>query len=835
MSTFSSGLQFRVIDGQKEKDRIIRLDGKELVLGRAQKGQRPGQGEVLFREPTVSRVHANLSWKERKGGFQLTHKSGTNPTLVNGKPTKKILLAPGDRVQMGLLILELEDTPGGRSASSGATTGGDSRSRSSMTEPILEALSKVERQHEEDRRRAKVENEQKQRQREIMASAEPFEEMPRGNDTSRSRRLDEALRAAPPRPEEERKKRRSGPSFGWQPPEERDTPAPPPSRALDPPTERVPNRLKEVSYEEDRGRRIPLGAEPAEPAETAQAGPSRREAVYELVVVKGPDQGRRFPLKDMVMVLGQRQGDHDERDGQGVLLNDATLPAELGMFAWQGREGSYGLLASENSMQIIEVDRISDGARRRIRVDSTSSILLKVADEIQVGLTTLRVQKIGEPVPVFKARLAPPAEMIPPPTTPAPPRQEVAPPAPLRRNPPSESSSTGTFTRQAPSGPARPPASPWRDSAGGRPAPPPPPGRTSQSLADMARTPEPPPSPLRERGSRDASTPPVFPRDLSRGTRDLAAPPPERPYRDSPPPPLPERGTRELSAPPPLRGSRELSGGPPAAPAEPEVPLWAQATLVPGRDQSTSPPPTSASAPAPPAKAARPASGEDVLEWGSRPNVDFMFEFLAGPMRGCVVTMNRADLARPRRYNAGTMGSRHNDVALEGADIPNEAFHLVGEEGRFSLCNESPTGALIINRSPLKTGDRLVLMTGDVITLGNTQVRFLERDVVKVLAQHGLLAESGVTSDQDRIFGLSRQRMMIGRGKGCDVRLADLEVSRVHLGLAYSEGRFSVQHRSETNPTFLNGLSLMPGTVRTLKVGDRIRLSSLTVLRFVER
>lgn len=265
------------------------------------------------------------------------------------------------------------------------------------------------------------------------------------------------------------------------------------------------------------------------------------------------------------------------------------------------------------------------------------------------------------------------------------------------------------------------------------------------------------------------------------------------------------------------------------------MPLWAQATLVPGRDQSTSPPPTSASAPAPPAKAARPASGEDVLEWGSRPNVDFMFEFLAGPMRGCVVTMNRADLARPRRYNAGTMGSRHNDVALEGADIPNEAFHLVGEEGRFSLCNESPTGALIINRSPLKTGDRLVLMTGDVITLGNTQVRFLERDVVKVLAQHGLLAESGVTSDQDRIFGLSRQRMMIGRGKGCDVRLADLEVSRVHLGLAYSEGRFSVQHRSETNPTFLNGLSLMPGTVRTLKVGDRIRLSSLTVLRFVER
>ena len=820
MSTFSSGLQFRVIDGQKEKDRIIRLDGKELVLGRAQKGQRPGQGEVLFREPTVSRVHANLSWKERKGGFQLTHKSGTNPTLVNGKPTKKILLAPGDRVQMGLLILELEDTPGGRTASSGSTVGGDTRSRSSMTEPILEALNKVERQHEEDRRRARVENEQKQRQREIMASAEPFEEMPRVADNSRSRRLDEALRAAPPRPEDERKKRKGGPSFGWQPPEERDTPPPPPLRHQFETPPVGPNRLKEVSYEEERGnRRIPLTPDLPETAVEAPTAPARREAVYELVVVKGPDQGRRFPLKDMVMVLGQRQGDHDERDGQGVLLNDATMPAELGMFAWQGREGSYGLLASENSMQIIEVDRISDGARRRIRVDSASSILLKVADEIQVGLTTLRVQKIGEPVPVFKARLNPPAEVIPAPASPAPRVEPSAPP--VRRslaNP--ESASTGTFPRPAPTGPARPPASPWRESTPPpRPSPPPASQRASQSLANMARSPEPPTAPP-DRGQRETPLP-------SNPTLN-PSPPPGRTSLGDMPTSISERVPREFST--PVQRGRDIGVGPPRE-SEPEVPLWAQATLVPGRDQSTSPPPTSAAAPKP----ARPANSDDLLEWGTRPNVDFLFEFTTGPMRGCVVTMNRSDLARPKRYNAGTIGSRHNDVSLEGADIPNEAFHLVGEEGRFSLCNEAPTGALMINRSPMKTGDRLVLMTGDVITLGQTQVRFLERDVVKVLAQHGLLAESGVTTDQDRVFGLSRQRMMIGRGKGCDVRLADLEVSRVHLGLAYSEGRFSVQHRSETNPTFLNGLSLMPGTVRTLKVGDRIRLSSLTVLRFVER
>lgn len=139
----------------------------------------------------------------------------------------------------------------------------------------------------------------------------------------------------------------------------------------------------------------------------------------------------------------------------------------------------------------------------------------------------------------------------------------------------------------------------------------------------------------------------------------------------------------------------------------------------------------------------------------------------------------------------------------------------------------------MINRSPMKTGDRVVLMTGDVITLGSTKIRFLEREVVDTLSRYGLQAESGVTSDQDRIFPLTRQRLLVGRGKACDVRLSDLEVSRVHLGFAYSEGQFSVQHRSETNPTFLNGLSLLQGTVRKVKEGDRIRLSSLTVLRLV--
>ena len=110
----NSYLQFRLIDGQFEEHMILTLDQEQFDLGRLPRDYEPTEHELLFREPTLSRVHATLTWKNRKGGYELEHKSDVNPTLVNGRPTTKILLAPGDRVQMGRLILELEEARGGR-------------------------------------------------------------------------------------------------------------------------------------------------------------------------------------------------------------------------------------------------------------------------------------------------------------------------------------------------------------------------------------------------------------------------------------------------------------------------------------------------------------------------------------------------------------------------------------------------------------------------------------------------------------------------------------------------------------------------------------------------
>lgn len=109
--------QIRVLDGEFEHSGAIHvLNQKSYDLGRLPRDYEPSDTEILFREPTLSRIHATLTWKSLKRGYLLTHKSDVNPTLLNGRPVKKILLAPGDRIQLGLLVLELEEAaPGAQS------------------------------------------------------------------------------------------------------------------------------------------------------------------------------------------------------------------------------------------------------------------------------------------------------------------------------------------------------------------------------------------------------------------------------------------------------------------------------------------------------------------------------------------------------------------------------------------------------------------------------------------------------------------------------------------------------------------------------------------------
>lgn len=84
------------------------LTAPHVVLGRLDPYETATFGNLLFPEPTVSRVHATLDWDEAANRYLLTHRSATNPTIINRvKVSKPRHVSPGDKIQMGNLILEI--------------------------------------------------------------------------------------------------------------------------------------------------------------------------------------------------------------------------------------------------------------------------------------------------------------------------------------------------------------------------------------------------------------------------------------------------------------------------------------------------------------------------------------------------------------------------------------------------------------------------------------------------------------------------------------------------------------------------------------------------------
>jgi pSer/pThr/pTyr-binding forkhead associated (FHA) protein len=73
---------------------------------------------------------------------------------------------------------------------------------------------------------------------------------------------------------------------------------------------------------------------------------------------------------------------------------------------------------------------------------------------------------------------------------------------------------------------------------------------------------------------------------------------------------------------------------------------------------------------------------------------------------------------------------------------------------------------------------------------------------------------------------LDRDWVVIGRGRGADVVLAEPTISRAHAALGFDDGGFFVQDLSSTNGTLVNGGRV---TRQTLKHGDEIRMGKLVL------
>ncbi len=746
---WSSGFQLRIVKGNQQ-GLVIPLSEQVYVLGRATTQGETAPGYMFFYEATVSRVHAELRWNEKKKSYFVHHQSKTNPTLVEGVPVDKKSprqLDKGHKIQMGYLVLEYEAL----STAAVAETGGRTKNAPSvaakaeestkthkmMVGNILEALSNLNQERSNNN------------------------SSPRGN--------------AP-------------------------APAPMPERAV--------NQPRATDPEPPR---------PAGPAylERDYGASERSSNEIQFTVAQGPDQGEVFVLREQVGIIGRSYGREDTRKGQGVLLHDDSLPKEAAFVVWQSRDQAYGLTESDTPGVAIRVRRVQSGQPVDVSVGNGPPVLLRDGDVVQLGRSSLVVRTKGSPPlkewsprEVEKPPEPPPVRVAPIPlgnvATPAAreqspwekaegPAAPIAPPAPagggiVPRNFPGSSGSLG---EAAPPAPTAAPLDPSEvPTAFARPSPSAPPPKKAEATL------------------------------LGRATGGLSGMSPMLTRTESAPPPTPAPDLTNAAT----LGTASTSA---AAVAAASAPSATPAPTPAGASGSLRPAPPSGPLATPDERA-----GEaQALSWPWRDNSDFVFDFTSGPNRARQIALNAAEMQDDRVITLGSDAMGQFDIPLDGTQW---MAALRYRSRRFALLNQGPDDSVQVNKVPLKRGDQVVLMTGDRIDIGESAFRFLERAVVEVLQTFQIVVESGVDQDQDKVYPFHKQRLLIGRGKNCDVRLTDLEVSRIHVALVHRDGKFFVQHRSETNPTFLNGMSLLQGGERLISPGDRIRLSSLTLLQFAK-
>ena len=858
---WNSGLQIRVLDGS-DRGKVFPLDAQEMTLGRALDPKEKAPGWILFSEPTVSRVHAVLQWKEAQRGYLLQHRSRTNPTMVNGKPVDQHLLQPGQKVQLGLLIFSVEvvEIRTGRlgdAVQTPSTPEPKPTRRPNLKGPVLGA----------------VEEPVKEKAREPMEGlAGLADEAPvRGRRQAHSSPGGLVLVAA------------QGPDQG--------------SRFHLHETLLVLGRR--IGPDDPRQSAGVLLNDDSLPSEQALLVWHDREYTYGIL----QSEGSPVPTRLRRVMSG--------------IPKDINIGSDLPTPLYEGDV----IMAGQSSLVVRRFDPDREGGeaedpetRPRFRasprpswsesreqrrdlggLDSGDS---KKADSPRTSSRTWRDASDDEAPPLDRPKAI----------EPEPPPKPLKPQSRPRSIRAASVSSSATPRKERPGAPAPPPKSSREKPASPEPSapktrrrsrqkppvveapeeplamPPPPPRAAEEVPEEPLAMPPPPPRAAEEAPEEPLAMPPPPPRATEEVPEEpLAMPPPpprepeevpEEPLAMPPPPPLATEEVPEeplaMPPPPPREPEVPLAMPPPQPPVqaeEPPEPESLEPEPLPVTSLETTeetpeempavggivlrglPPhlerslrggrmelePPAAEVPA----VAQPdvplfdpeAFGRSTTAW--RHHADFVVGYLEGSRKGQKVDLLGSEFSEDRVLTIGSPGQRFNDIEVDDAEISNDQAIMRYRSGRFTLVNNR--SEIQVNSLALGEGDEVVLMTGDRIHLGDTVLLFLERRVVEALRNLRMEVLEGVRADMGKTFDLNKERLMIGRGRNCDIRLADPEVSRVHCVLVLRNNRFFVQHRSETNPTFVNGISLLPGAERQVVVGDRIQVSSQTVLQFLTR
>lgn len=84
--------------------------------------------------------------------------------------------------------------------------------------------------------------------------------------------------------------------------------------------------------------------------------------------------------------------------------------------------------------------------------------------------------------------------------------------------------------------------------------------------------------------------------------------------------------------------------------------------------------------------------------------------------------------------------------------------------------------------------------------------------------------------DQDAVYEFDQSRIVIGRGRGADVRLPHRAVSVRHATIEASGTRYTITDHDATNGTLVQGARVVPGRPKPLRDGDRIEVGGFALV-----
>jgi pSer/pThr/pTyr-binding forkhead associated (FHA) protein len=190
--------------------------------------------------------------------------------------------------------------------------------------------------------------------------------------------------------------------------------------------------------------------------------------------------------------------------------------------------------------------------------------------------------------------------------------------------------------------------------------------------------------------------------------------------------------------------------------------------------------------------------------------------------------VNGAEVSRAR-LSAGDrieMGRVAIDVrARKGMNLSDLTQIMEGVARKSSISENpfptSPTAPPSGGMHEEIPGEEVTLSTldglGEVTELRSVEIQLGELTVIR-----------GATNLPDALFSIGQDGATLGRGEDVDVRIAESGVSRLHASIEIAGRSLVLVHRSDTNPTFVNGFPVLDRVA--LEDGDEIQLADRVAL-----